>query len=184
MKKIIHLTIHSFLLTALFFFGCFMLDSCGKKQREVDGLEESGDRLEQLTEELSSEEFFEDGDVVDYADKDRDMQSNSVSEETSSDDSVVEADVDYIAPSDRTQSKSITGRSFMIVAGNYLVESNANEMVRKLKKKGYDDAEKVVFDLSQYYTVIAARYDNRSSADQSSQHLKNEGFDNYVLGSK
>ena len=184
MKKTIHLAVHSFLLTAIFFLGCFVLDSCGKKQKETDGLEESGDRLEQLTDDLSSDEFFEDGDVVDYADEDSDTESSSVIDELSSDDSVVEADVDYTAPPAKTYSKSVTRRSFMIVAGNYLVESNANEMVRKLKKKGYNDAEKVVFDLSQYYTVIAARYDNRSSADRTSQRLKNEGFDNYVLGSK
>ena len=71
----------------------------------------------------------------------------------------------------------------MIVAGNFLLEDNANEMVRKLKNGGYNSAEKVVFDLSQYYTVVAARFDDRNSADQMAKRLKNEGFDNYVIGS-
>jgi cell division septation protein DedD len=71
----------------------------------------------------------------------------------------------------------------MIVAGNYLLEDNADEMVRKLKKSGYNSAEKVVFDLSQYHSVVAARFDDRSSADRMAKRLKDEGFDNYVLGS-
>ena len=184
MNKTVHLTIHSALLIALFFLGCFILDSCGKKTKETDGLKESGDRLEQITDELSSDEFFEDSEVVDYADQDdTETPSTGNSSRSTIDKEEVSAEVDYTAPPSKTYTNS-TGRTFMIVAGNYLVESNADEMVQKLRNKGYSSAEKVVFDLSQYYTVIAARYDDRSSADRTAQKLKNEGFDNYVLGSK
>ncbi len=182
MNKTLQLTIHSILLIALFLLGCFVLDSCGKKTKESNDLEETGDRLEQLTDEYSDDDFFEDGEEVDYAD-DVETQSTDNTDNTASDNQEVSADVDYTAPPAKTYSSG-TGRSFMIVAGNYLVESNADEMVRNLKKRGYNDAEKVVFDLSQYYTVVAARYDDRSSADRTAQRLKNEGFDNYVLGSK
>jgi len=69
----------------------------------------------------------------------------------------------------------------VVIAGNYLVEGNASVMVRKLKSSGYGDAEKVVFDLSRYYTVIAGSYDSRSLANSISSELDGKGIENYVL---
>ncbi len=184
MNKTTHISIYSILIMIIFFAMAVLAESCGKKDTSSPSLEEAGDRLEQVTDQLSSEEYFEDGDV-DYAD-DYDNEGSSTEAQKNND---VEATVDYTTTRSNTPSTPSTSttnnrKSYMIVAGNYLVESNADAMVQKLKSSGYSSAEKVIFDLSQYYTVIAARYDTKSSADDTSQRLKNGGFDNYVLGSK
>lgn len=77
-------------------------------------------------------------------------------------------------------SSSSAGGRYMVIAGSYLEESNADVMVRKLGKLGYNNAEKVVFDLSQFHSVCAARYEDHGAAIQASTDLKNRGIDNYV----
>jgi cell division septation protein DedD len=72
------------------------------------------------------------------------------------------------------------GGSFIVVAGNYLVEGNANDMVKKLKKSGFASAEKVVFDLSEFHTVIAGRFSSNDSAKSTVEKLKAKGIDAYI----
>jgi len=150
---------------------CMILDSCGKKEQAGSTLEEAGDQLEQVVDDHTQEDYFESEDgTVDYASDDNETDySESVEEE---------AEADY-SSSDYSSSSS-SQKKYMIVAGNYLLEDNANDMVRKLRTSGYNSAETVVFDLSQYHTVIAARFADRSSADRTAERLKNEGFDNYA----
>jgi len=157
----------------VFLAMCMILDSCGKKEQAGSTLEEAGDQLEQVVDDHTQEDYFESEDgTVDYASDDNETDySESVEEE---------AEADY-SSSDYSSSSS-SQKKYMIVAGNYLLEDNANDMVRKLRTSGYNSAETVVFDLSQYHTVIAARFADRSSADRTAERLKNEGFDNYVLG--
>ena len=171
-----HLGIHSLALALVFFVSCMILDGCGKKGQAGSTLEEAGDQLEQVVDDHTQEDWFESEDgTVDYASDDNETDySESVEEE---------AQADYTSTDYSSSSSSSSQKKYMIVAGNYLLEDNANDMVRKLRNSGYNSAETVVFDLSQYHTVIAARYDDRSSADRIAERLKNEGFDNYVLGS-
>jgi len=173
MIKTSHLGIHSLALGLVFFMSCMILDGCGKKDQAGSTLEEAGDQLEQVVDDHTQEDYFESEDgTVDYASDDNETDySESVEEE---------AEADY-SSSDYSSSSS-SQKKYMIVAGNYLLEDNANDMVRKLRTSGYNSAETVVFDLSQYHTVIAARFADRSSADRTAERLKNEGFDNYVLG--
>ena len=81
--------------------------------------------------------------------------------------------------STRTTSSNSTGK-FLLLAGSYLIEDNAEVMVKKLKKIGYTNAEIVVFDMSQYHSVCAGRFTSLSSANQESGSLKRKGVDNYV----
>ena len=83
------------------------------------------------------------------------------------------------APTRSTTSTSYSGK-YMLLAGSYLIEDNAQAMVKKLKKLGYDNAEMVIFDMSQYHSVCAGRYTSLSSAQQESSTLKRKGIDNYV----
>ncbi|MBK8700376.1 MAG: SPOR domain-containing protein [Saprospiraceae bacterium] len=68
----------------------------------------------------------------------------------------------------------------MVVAGNYLVEPNADAMLKKLKKSGFNGAEKVVFDLSEFFTVIAGRYNSQDAASRAIANLKAKGIDAYI----
>lgn len=76
-------------------------------------------------------------------------------------------------------STSYSGK-YMLLAGSYLIEDNAQIMVNKLKKLGYKNSEMVVFNMSQYHSVCAGRYTSLSSAQQESSALKRKGIDNYV----
>ncbi len=78
--------------------------------------------------------------------------------------------------------KSGKGR-YVVIAGNYLVEANADAMVKRLKKAGFS-SQKVVFNLSQFHTVVVARYDDNASASKSAAILKSKGFEVYVKSQK
>jgi cell division septation protein DedD len=73
-----------------------------------------------------------------------------------------------------------SGGKYFVICGSFLVEENANQMRRKLNKLGYNGAEVVVFDLSQYHSVSAGRYDDYSVAQQQLSSLKRQGIDAYV----
>lgn len=72
------------------------------------------------------------------------------------------------------------GGKYFVIAGTYLEKSNADEMLKKLKRAGYADAEIVTFDLSQYYTVFADRRyrlsDARSLANRVSSKMGIEAY--------
>ena len=69
---------------------------------------------------------------------------------------------------------------YIVVAGNYLVASNADVMLQKLKKAGFTGAETVVFDLSEFHTVIAGRYEKQETAVKTINNLKSKGIDAYL----
>nr|HRD08860.1 SPOR domain-containing protein [Saprospiraceae bacterium] len=81
-----------------------------------------------------------------------------------------------------SSSAAVSGGSggYIVVAGNYLVEQNANAMLQKLKKAGFSNAEKVVFDVSEFHTVIAGRYPSEEAAVKTINNLKSKGIDAYL----
>jgi len=109
----------------------------------------------------------EDPSGIDYTEVDEIIENSSPTEEYTP------------APSRSTTSSSYSGK-YMLLAGSYLIEDNAQAMVKKLKKLGYDNAEMVIFDMSQYHSVCAGRYSSLSAAQQESGALKRKGIDNYV----
>jgi len=69
---------------------------------------------------------------------------------------------------------------YLLVTGSFSNELNANSYVEKLKKMGYNNASKVVFDFSQYFTVIAGKYKSESTARTKEKELERKGVDAYV----
>ena len=84
----------------------------------------------------------------------------------------------YSAP--RNTSSSYKVGDYLIVAGSYSIASNADKMVSKLRKMGYDNAETVQFDESQFSSVVASRHSNYDAAINASNSLKSRGVDCYV----
>ncbi len=97
-------------------------------------------------------------------------------------DEIIEKSNQTRTSTESTTKKTYTSYSgkYMLLAGSYLIEDNAQIMIKKLKKLGYDNAEMVIFDMSQYHSVCAGRYSSLSSAQQESSTLKRKGIDNYV----
>lgn len=206
MNKSLQVVFYGLLLMGLYFGAAVTFQSCGgDKTKEAE--QDLNSRLEGVAQENthSAEDLF-------FEDEGSGYDASAGAEPDYSSSGADVGEVDYTAPvpattppvtkpsanttpppsSPRsvppskpatTSGSSYTG-DFMLIAGNYLVESNAESMVKKLKAQGYNKAEQVVFDLSQYYTVIAERFDSRSAADRASADLKRKGFDNYVLKSK
>lgn len=79
--------------------------------------------------------------------------------------------------SSSSSSSGASGR-YLLITGNYSQEGNAAAMVKKLKEKGFTNAEYVIFEGSRYYTALAGKYSSMSSANSAKAGLGN--IDAYV----
>ncbi len=170
--------------------GCKKCKATSEEMLEnaKDGVENVADTTEGALAD-TNDEFFGDGDENDYG------NSQSENQELA-DELFQEAEVTYEEeeketpravekPRESVQPRySSSAGKYMIIAGNYLVEENARNMVRRLSNNGYSNAESVVFDDSRYYTVLASRTDDYNQALSTSSRLKSEGIDNYVKTQK
>ncbi len=170
MNRPLYTVLYSLLIIAIFFGTSAVYQACGKSGKKSDPEENISDKVEQVADIYTDEKFFEEDDI-----------DNEESEEAPP---VKPVEADRTPdPAPVTPSSRLTG-NYLVIAGNYLLESNADIMVTKLRTSGYSNAEKVVFDLSQYYTVIAGKYDQQSIANSISSELNGIGIDNYVLKRK
>lgn len=151
-------------------------NSCGNKapnvaEELVDGIENTVESTGEVISE-TTEEFFED-EEIDYTGEEVNDDSDFEVEEEIIDEKIMDSTPE---PSYASNSSG----QYMIIAGNYLVESNASEMAKKLQNMGYGGAEKVIFDASSYHTVIASRYSDYGKAVRTASDLKAKGIDCYV----
>ena len=79
-----------------------------------------------------------------------------------------------------TSYSSSENADFLVIAGSFSSEVNADRMVKRLKDMGYNDAEKIVFDFSQYYSVVSGKFSDEESAREISIELKNKSINAYV----
>ena len=68
-------------------------------------------------------------------------------------------------------SKQTTAGKHLVIAGNFLQRANAQTRVDKLVELGYAKAEIVNFELSQYHTACAGRYDDLTEARRIAKRL-------------
>ena len=174
------------------------LKSCNNNTKDVASAEmDQSDSFEEVYED---DEFFEEGsddgssdddffgpvtenEKVDYDEIDAALEKSSKRETVQP-----EIEPDYTTPSKTTNHSTPPKKNYddsgmvqyMAIAGSYIINSNAESMVTKLKKLGYADSEVVVFDQSQYYTVIAGRSSSYDGALRVSNKLKTNGIDSYV----
>lgn len=78
------------------------------------------------------------------------------------------------------QRQIVKGGKYLVMAGSYLIRENAESMMKNLKKMGFTQAEVVIFDNSQYHTVLAGRYDDENAARQLVVQLRQNGIESYV----
>lgn len=179
MSRPFYTALYSLMIIGLYFSLSVIYQSCGNKTKESPSTDELSEKVEEVADNFTEESFFED-DVDDTSTENDIVVDNDDEREeaTTSSSSPTSTSTSYSAPS------TSSSAGFMVVAGNYLLENNASVMVRKLRSQGYTEAEKVVFDLSQYYTVVAGTYESRSIAKSISSELSGKGIDNYVLKRK
>ena len=184
MNKPIRIVITSLILIAAFFSAALTWEACKSKDKTLD------EKAEDAFEQHAGDEFFED----DFSDNDgyesNDEESSTLTDNNSDNDmDFSEVDDKENEPVDTKEvdsyeeapiRRATADGKYLIVAGNFLVENNANKMVNRLVSMGYSSAEVAVFDYSQYYTVIASRSDDSGLARSISQELKSKGVDSYV----
>lgn len=175
-------------MTAIFLWISSAFTSCGEKDLVSDSKElvsNTADNAEDFADDLGEDIFGDDNDDDmfissdddDYSDEDEYVEGDEAVDTDFTDTSYDEPEETYQPTSTKTYG---SGGEYMVIAGNYLVESNAREMTRKLANLGYGSAEIGVFERSQYHTVIASRHSSNSAAIQTANDIKNRGVDCYV----
>lgn len=173
-------------MTAIFLWMSTAFNACGNS---ADGLlDETNETLEEIIDDTDEfvddlgDDLFEDDDLfandsdsddTDFVTADEAVDMDFT--ETSSDE-----ESDYTSTESTNFSNSNSSGDYMVIAGNYLVQSNARGMTKKLSNLGYPNAEIGVFDRSQYHTVIAYRDNNYGSAVEIANAIKRQGIDCYV----
>ena len=187
MRRPVYTALYMLMIVGIFFSLSLIYQSCGEKKQAAPTAEELAEKAGDVSDSYTQEEFFEDDDDTgsDSDDTEEDTEEMSTIDDDNDDSYTTTASSSSYSNSTPAATSSSLGQGgYIVVAGNYLLENNASEMVRKLKAAGYNKADKVVFDLSQYYTVVAGSYDSRSLANSVSSELTGKGIDNYVLKRK
>lgn len=181
MGRVLKILLYAIVLFMIYLWFSTMFKSCNKKAKNItDSVVEVVDDTVEAGEDLFGEED------IDYTEEEPEDDSDEVEyldDETDEDQEEPDDDVDFTEePEDEPviRNSSSSNGSYYVIAGSYLIEANAIKMERKLENIGYDNAEVVVFDLSQYHSIIAGRYDSRSSAQNTCDDLKGRGIDCYV----
>lgn len=177
-------------VTAIFLWVSTAFNACGSKEISLvddseefvdDMMDESQDFIDAEGDEIfddveDTEEFYieEDDTEVEYVDEPEDTDFTTPPTE------VKKAPARPATARPATVNSGSSTGEYMIIAGNYLVESNAGEMTRKLQNLGYNNAEIAVFDYSQYHTVVASRHSSYANALETASSIKRQGVDCYV----
>ena len=81
----------------------------------------------------------------------------------------------------KTSYTSTAEGKHLVIAGNFLQRVNAEQRLQELKKAGFKDVEIVNFDLSEYHTVCAGRFEDVNEARRLVKKLKDyHKIDAYV----
>lgn len=173
-------------MTAIFLWVSTAFNSCGDKDiiadDDVELVSSDDEDFTEFNDDPGEGIFGDDGsDNNDFLFSNDDDDEEYVEEE---------ADVDFTEPAEErstsytrpraTATSSSGAGEYMVIAGNYLVEANARDMIAKLRNLGYDNAEIGIFQRSQYHTVIASRHASQSSAFSVANDIKHRGVDCYV----
>lgn len=208
MGRIAKIILYALLILALWFWFSSIFKSCGSGDKnsstamtEIEGeftdLTESdvndeffADSADDVGAETNTDDFMveesstdaEDGVVeeIDYSSIDEDLEDNTVNSSTSSASKPVSSSSSTSSNTATysTSNNSSAGR-YLVISGSYLVEDNAEAMSRKLSKMGYT-AEVIKFDLSEFHSVCAGRYNDYDAALNATAKLKQQGIDSYV----
>jgi len=189
MSKIIKVVFYIIIIALLYLWISSVFDSCGTKataaaesatQSLDDVLDSASDEISDLTSEFDSDEFESEEGETSYEDI-----AETVEDYTEDLTAPVKSEPVKAAPKKTTPTYTppVSGSSsgnYLIVAGSFSQETNANKLVDKLRRMGYNYAEKVRFDANRFYSVVAGRDRDYQRAVNDCAELKRKGVDCYV----
>ena len=183
MSKVLKIAVSIIGLSLSYLWMSSVFQSCQSKKNNTDDIALVNDALDDGEELLESidEESFED-DEIDYPEEGSEISDNEFVEFDDSAEPASGASAPLkSAPSKSTPNYSSNSRGqYLVISGNYLVDTNAEKMQSKLKNMGFSNAEIAVFNGSNYQTVIANRYSDYNEAVRAASTLKEKGVDSYV----
>ena len=186
------------MLFFLFLWVSTIVKSCGNEKNPTTSIasstqensEDTYDRddfFEDVEDDIASDDpsdmSTESEDQLDYTEIDKVVEDNLNEQESEPAKPVTNRPSSQSKPTTNTSprvSKSNSNGKYMVIAGSFLIKDNAQDMQKRLSKLGYDNSELVVFDLSQYHSVVASRYSTYEAALKVSNELKRSGVDCYV----
>ena len=198
MSRLLKILIYAVVLFFLFLWLSTIVKSCGS-DNETNAPSTTTSNTDDTTEEIYDEDdFFEDESADEVADDPSEMT-------TESEDKIEYTEIDTVVKEKLNQQESKPAKpmttttqtkptksnntrvskvnsngKYMVIAGSFLIKDNALDMKNRLSKLGYENSELVVFDLSQYHSVVASRYSTYEAALKISNELKRSGVDCYV----
>jgi hypothetical protein len=183
MSKVLKIAVSIIGLSLFYLWMSSVFQSCQNKKNTTDDIALVNDTLddgEELLENID-EESFED-DEIDYSEEGSKISDNEFVEfDDSAKTSSSTTTSSKSTPSKSTSNYSSNSRGqYLVISGNYLVDTNAEKMRSKLKSMGFSNAEIAVFNGSNYQTVIANRYSDYNEALRAASTLKEKGVDSYV----
>ena len=201
MGKALKIVFYVLVIALLFLWVLTVAEKC--KDKKLNSAQ-----TEEVTDDLLEEDFSDDiGDLTDFSEEDdiehlSDSDDGDVKsvdaqeeEEVSFEDLSLQQEEDLSdltqpvveekpvikkTPSKPISTPSVSDGQFLLVAGNYSVHSNAEQMMSKLKRMGYNEAEIVQFDNSNFSTVVASRFNDYDKATAAKNKLVSRGIDCYV----
>ena len=198
MSRLLKILIYAVVLFFLFLWLSTIVKSCGS-DNETNAPSTTTSNTDDTTEEIYDEDdFFEDESAEEVTDDPSEMTTESEDKiEYTEIDTVVQEKLNQqeskpakpITTTTQTKptksnntrvSKVNSNGKYMVIAGSFLIKDNALDMKNRLSKLGYENSELVVFDLSQYHSVVASRYSTYEAALKISNELKRSGVDCYV----
>ncbi len=200
MGRVVKIIIYAFVILALWFWFSSIFKSCNSTTADdtvTVALDDAvGDDTEYVeddffadevadseTETISDDEFEDDTNTADVADDEEDeIDYSSIDDELENKPASRPAPRNNTTPArpqNNVSSNTNSNGRYLVIAGSYLVEGNANKMRSKLNNLGYT-SEVIVFDLSEFHSVCAGRYSDYDDALNVSSRLKQQGIDNYV----
>ncbi len=153
-------------------------ESCGSKSNlaTIHANDLSADKAD-----AEPADDLEEDDDYEPEDEHNDATGSTTSDEDADDDQVdpIEGDEpeysdddpaaveDYNEDEEEVAARTSSSRNdgaYLVIAGAFSSESNAEGEVSRLRDSGYPNAEIVEFDFSDFYSVCVARYDTRDDA--------------------
>ena len=151
-------------------------ESCAKKSPAII---HANDISADNEDDKPVEDIEEDDDEP--ADEHNDATGSTTSDEDADDDEVIplEGDEDEIIGKDDDVEevlpiKSKSSGDYLVIAGAFKSEANAQAEVDRLKGAGYPNAEIVEFDFSDYYSVCVAKYNSSEDANAVANSIKSK----------
>ncbi len=195
MNRLLKILIYAVVLFFLFLWLSSIVKSCGSDEGNNTPTSTTASADDTTEETYDEDDFFEDQedditddpsdmtteseDQIDYTEIDKVVEDN-LNEQESKPSEPVNRPSQSKPSYSNTVSKGNTSGKYMVIAGSFLIKDYALDMQKRLSKLGYDNSQLVVFDLSQYHSVVASRYSTYEAALKVSNELKRSGVDCYV----